>query len=145
MGAIAFQITSLAIVYSIVYTKKTSKLRVTGPCAGNSPGLVNSPHKWPVTRKMFPFDDVIMWCTQLSSKLNQTKSDEFHDSRHPAVYWLNAIALTGSGLINSWLLLTRKEELHQQWLMKVFVGGLLDNLTITQYINWRGCWQSLGC
>ena len=34
--------------------KKTSKLRVTGLCAGNSP------HKWPVTRKMFPFDDVIM-------------------------------------------------------------------------------------
>ena len=23
-------------------------------------GLVNSPHKWPVTRKMFPFDDIIM-------------------------------------------------------------------------------------
>ena len=22
---------------------------------------VNSPHKWPVTRKMFPFDDVITW------------------------------------------------------------------------------------
>ena len=34
-------------------SKKTSKLRVTGLCAGNSP------HKWPVTRKMFPFDDVI--------------------------------------------------------------------------------------
>ena len=27
---------------------------------GNSPGPVNSPHKWPVTRQMFPFDDVIM-------------------------------------------------------------------------------------
>ena len=27
---------------------------------GNSPGPVNSPHKGPVTRKMFPFDDVIM-------------------------------------------------------------------------------------
>ena len=40
--------------------KKTSKLRVTGLCAGNSPGPVNSPHKGPVTRKMFPFDDVIM-------------------------------------------------------------------------------------
>ena len=36
-------------------SKKTSKLRVTpGLCAGNSP------HKWPVTRKMIPFDDVIM-------------------------------------------------------------------------------------
>ena len=40
MGTIAPQITSLAIVYSTVYSersKKTSKLRVTGICAGNSP------------------------------------------------------------------------------------------------------------
>ena len=42
-------------------SKKTPKLRVTGLCVGNSPGPVNSPHKGPVTRKMFPFDDVIMW------------------------------------------------------------------------------------
>ena len=41
-------------------SKKTSKLRVTGLCAGNSPGPVNSPHKGPVTRKVLPFDDVIM-------------------------------------------------------------------------------------
>ena len=34
-------------------SKKTSKLRVTGLCAGNSPGPVNSPHKGPVTRKCF--------------------------------------------------------------------------------------------
>ena len=45
-------------------SKKTSKLRVTGLCAGNSPGPVNSPHKSPVTRKMFPFDDVIMRADQ---------------------------------------------------------------------------------
>ena len=41
-------------------SKKISKLRVTGLCVGNSPGPVNSPHRGPVTRKMFPFDDVIM-------------------------------------------------------------------------------------
>ena len=41
-------------------SKETLKLRVTGLCVGNSPGPVNSPHKGPVTRKMFPFDDVIM-------------------------------------------------------------------------------------
>ena len=36
-------------------SKKTwSKLRVTGICEGNSP------HKGPVTGKMFPFDDAIM-------------------------------------------------------------------------------------
>ena len=42
-------------------SRKTLKLRVTGLCQGNSPGPVNSPHKWPVTRKMFPFDDLIMY------------------------------------------------------------------------------------
>ena len=35
-------------------SKKTPMLRFTGLSAGNSP------HKWPVTRKMFPFNDVIM-------------------------------------------------------------------------------------
>ena len=41
-------------------SKKTSKLRVTGLCVGNSPGPVNSPHKGPVTRKMFLYNYVIM-------------------------------------------------------------------------------------
>ena len=50
-------------------SKKTSKLRITGLCEGNSPvnsegnSPVNSLHKGPVTRKMFPFDDVIMSVT----------------------------------------------------------------------------------
>ena len=65
-GADAFeygiQITSLTIVYfNRLFrrrSKKTPRLHVTGLCVGNSP--VNSQHKWPVTRKMFPFDDVIM-------------------------------------------------------------------------------------
>ena len=29
-------------------------------CGEFTRGPVNSPHKWPVTRKMFPFDDIIM-------------------------------------------------------------------------------------
>ena len=45
MGPIASQITSLTIVYSIVYSdadqKNLSKLRVTGLCVGKSPGQVN--------------------------------------------------------------------------------------------------------
>ena len=58
MGTMASQMTSLTIVYSTAYSdadqRKHQKHRVTGLCAGNSP------HKWPVTRKMFPFDDVIL-------------------------------------------------------------------------------------
>ena len=41
-------------------SKKTSKLRGTGLCEGNSPWPVNSPQKGPITRKMFPFDDIII-------------------------------------------------------------------------------------
>ena len=54
-------------------SKKTSKLRVTGFGRGIHRWLVNSPHKWPVTRKMFPFDDVIMKESTLDSfKQNYT-------------------------------------------------------------------------
>ena len=64
MGAIAPQITSLTIVYSTVYSGvNQSKHQSSASLAfvwGIHRGPVNSPHKWPVTRKIFPFDDVIM-------------------------------------------------------------------------------------
>ena len=64
MGAIASQITSLTIVYSTVYlrcwSKKTSISASLAFERGIHRGPVNSPHKRPVTRKMLPFDDVIM-------------------------------------------------------------------------------------
>ena len=41
-------------------SKKTSKLRVTGLCEGNSPVVDEFPSQGPVTRKMLPFDDIIM-------------------------------------------------------------------------------------
>ena len=64
MTTIASQITSLTIVYSTVYSDvDQSKHQSSASLAfvrGIHRGPVNSPHKWPVTRKMFPFDDVIM-------------------------------------------------------------------------------------
>ena len=64
MGMIKSLITSLTIVYSTVYSdtdlrKHQSSASLTFVW-GIHRGPVNSPHKWPVTRKMFPFDDVIM-------------------------------------------------------------------------------------
>ena len=64
MGAIASQITSLTIdcLLNRLFRCRSNKtsLRVTGLCAGNSPGTGKFLHKWPATRKIFPFDDVIM-------------------------------------------------------------------------------------
>ena len=63
MGAIASQITSLTIVYSIVYSDADQRKHQSSASPafvrGIHRGPVDSPHKWPVTRKMFPFDDVI--------------------------------------------------------------------------------------
>ena len=61
-------------------SKKTSKLRVTGLCDGNSP--VNSRHKGPVTRKMFPFDIVIMVIYGLP--------------RESIIVWSEAVSIRGS-------------------------------------------------
>ena len=64
MGTIASQITSLTIVYSALYSgADQSKHQSSASLAfvwRIHRGPVNSPHKWPVTRKMSPFDDVIM-------------------------------------------------------------------------------------
>ena len=64
MSTIASQITSLTIVYLTIYSgADQSKHQSSASLAfvwGIQRGPVNSPHKWPVTRKMFPFDDVIM-------------------------------------------------------------------------------------
>ena len=64
MDAITSQITSLTIVYSIVYSDADQRKHQSSASLAFvrriHRGPVNSPHKWPVTRKMFPFDDVIM-------------------------------------------------------------------------------------
>ena len=64
MGAIVFQITSLTIVYSTVYSAADQRKHQSSASLafvrGIHRGPVSSPHKWPVTRKMFLFDDVIM-------------------------------------------------------------------------------------
>ena len=63
-SAIASQITSLTIVYSSIYSDTDqSKHQSSVSLAfvrGIHRGPVDSPRKGPVTRKMFPFDDVIM-------------------------------------------------------------------------------------
>ena len=64
MGEMASQITSLRIVYSTVYSGKGQRKHQSSASLAFLRGIhrwpVNSPHKGPVTRTMFPFDDIIM-------------------------------------------------------------------------------------
>ena len=67
MDAMASQITNLTIVYSIVYSDTDQRKHQSSASLAFVQGIhwgpVNSPHKWPVTQKMFPFDDVIIETT----------------------------------------------------------------------------------
>ena len=66
MGAIASQIANLTIIFSTVYSDADQRKYQSSVSLAFVLGIyrrpVNSPHKWPVTRKMFPFSDVIMDC-----------------------------------------------------------------------------------
>ena len=87
MGTIASQITSLTIVYSTVYLDADQRKHQSSTSLAFVRGIhrepVNSPHKWPVTRKMLPFDDVIMAQVGLTlDLLLQNDDDEYYDDRH---------------------------------------------------------------
>ena len=64
VSMMASQITSLTIVYSTVYSGVDQRKHQSSASLAFVQGIhrwqLNSPHKGPVTRKMFPFDDVIM-------------------------------------------------------------------------------------
>ena len=69
MDCIASQITSLPVVCSIVYSGVNQRKPQSSASLAFVREIhrepVNFPHKWPVTRKMFPFDDVIMFRAHL--------------------------------------------------------------------------------
>ena len=64
MSTMASQITSLTIVYFAFYSGADQRKHQSSTALAFVWGIhwspVNSLHKGPVTRKMFPFDDVIM-------------------------------------------------------------------------------------
>ena len=75
VNAIASQITSLEIVYSTVYSGTDQRKQHQSSASlafvrGFHQWQVNSPNKWPVTRKMFPFDDVINSSPKLGVKVD---------------------------------------------------------------------------
>ena len=104
MGAIASQITSLTIVYSNVYSDADQRKHKSSASLafvwGIHRGPVNSPHQWPVTRKMSPFDDVIM---DKVGRLLQSLRVRYEI----ALLWL-------AGLTICWTYVT-DENFHRHW------------------------------
>ena len=102
MGAMASQITTLTIVYSDQIKHQSYASMAFVRRIHRWP--VNSPHKCPVTRKMFPFDDVIMYNGISLRAANIGKRLHMF---HIKLYWVYLIHLNificGRG--NDWYLL----------------------------------------
>ena len=102
MSPTASQITSLTIVYSIVYSGTDQRKHQSSASLAFVRGIhrrpVNSPHKWPVTRKMFLFDDVIMFrkcpvTEPLSNPISFQHSKCHHIARDFVGYFENTVWL----------------------------------------------------
>ena len=96
MGALASQITSLTSVYSTVYSdadqRKHQSFVSLALVWGIHRGPVNSPHKWPITRKMFPFDDVIIDCLSFWDETQTDDDSRWFFLRHADTFQINKSA-----------------------------------------------------
>ena len=128
MTMLASQITSLMVVYSIVYSGVNQRKHQSSASLAFvreiHRGPVNFPHKWPVTRKMFPFDDVIMdenacdYVRKMSTIFPQPHCVDF-------CVWYNSDCVKGH--VRSW-------ELHS-YLTGVTAAELLHYSWVTFYIH----------
>ena len=87
-------ITSLTIVYSTVYSDANHRKHHSPASLAFVRGIhrrpVNSPHKWPVTRKMFPFDAVIMLTVvDMKPSSNASRMRFLAKSQTPGRSWLD--------------------------------------------------------
>ena len=79
MGAIVSQITGVSIVYLTVCSGVDQRKHQSSATLAFAGGIhrwpVNSPHKRPVTRKTFPFDDVIILVIYIYIEVADTQSE----------------------------------------------------------------------
>ena len=116
MGAMASQITGVSIVYPSVYSDADHRKHQSSASLTFVRGIhrwpVNSPHKGPVTRNMFPFDDVIM--SNLAWADNETTTKQTHQTyvHIPwGILYLQNLYKTVS--IYETVLTTTREKIHR--------------------------------
>ena len=124
MGAIASQITTLTTVYSTVYSDADQRKHQSSASLAFvwriHRGPVNSPHKWSVTRNMFPFDDVIKHTTISVNSLRPRDSIGRHKSGLTLAHGMACYLTTPSHYLNQcWLFMNEFCDIHlKQFYMK---------------------------
>ena len=101
MGAMASQNASFTIVYSAVYSGEDQRNHRSSESLAFVRGIYrlpkNSPHEGPVTRKMFPFDDVNMRkLSIIGPKLGNQRSSVDSPYKGPATreaFWCHCVMM----------------------------------------------------
>ena len=93
LSAMVYQITSLTIVYSTIYSGTNQSSVSLAFVQGIHRWSLNSLHKGPVTQRRLLFDDVIM-TSSWSTWVLQRSSDAIQPVWHQAITWTNADLLS---------------------------------------------------
>ena len=105
MRAMASQITRIMIVYWTVYSGADQRKHQSSTSLAFVRGLhrspVNSPHKGPVTRKMFPFDDVMIHRPAVTRQYRQCYFSHRYDMR---MFIQNRYKISDCELYQTWLI-----------------------------------------
>ena len=143
MTMLASQITSLTVVSSIVCSGVNQRKHQSSASLAFvweiHRGPVNFPHKWPVTRKMFPFDDVIMLRTGAILQTESVLSKWCYLPQYSCVSW----APTGEmefGL--TWEpqdYLFRWENMPTYTFFSITSG--IFRIAFTRQMKWRSVWN----
>ena len=145
MGTIASQITSLTTVYSTVQTQIKER-QSTASLAfvwGIHRRPVNSPHKWPVTWKMFPFEDVIM-----SQRANNWESVPMPWRHHQFIGCSSFIFMytCANWWVEIWLIGESRSGLNYSYISanKLVNWSLKKDSTLSDFIYFVADWALTG-
>ena len=144
MGTMASQITSLMIVYSTVYSsadQRTNQSSTSLACVRGAhrwPGV--SPHKVPETRKVFPFDDVIMYvmqgrCSDHISEYSEDKTNIFFNCLQNQMMTQTHTVKTSMKFIET-LMINCKHKIRFQNILEGFQSVRLCPCRRQQAITW---------
>ena len=129
MGAMASQITSLSIVCSPVGSGADKRKHQSSALLAFVRGIhrwpVDSPHKGPVTRKMFPFDDVILEQNRWAWIVATVPGPRLN------------IKMISPGTNNAIVKMIRFSYIYTVKTVSLFWGGT-QIMLLSQHVRWHG-------
>ena len=140
----ASQITSLTIVYTTVYSGADQRKHLRSASLAFVRGIhrcpVNSPHKWPLTRKMVPFDDIIMirhvWWNNIHVSLPRGGSQQWCLFYKQILANIRAWSYQFTGVrawMNNYIHIKQQDVITRE--CHNFSDGLTQTLTVDTYLS----------